>query len=128
MEYSFGIILLALLQYAFFTGRVGFNRSKFEIHAPKTVGNDVWERMFRVQQNTMEQLIIFIPGMLLFAHYVSTLWVLIPGALFLIGRQTYSHMYIKSSESRGLGMVLSFFSNIALVVGGLIGLGMAIMA
>ncbi len=128
MEYAILIILIALLQYIFFTGRVGFTRGKCGVHAPKTVGDETWERFFRVQQNTMEQLVIFIPGMVLFSVYVSQIWVLLPGILFVIGRQIYSHLYIKNPASRGPGMVLSFFSNIALVLGGLIGLGLSVVA
>ena len=128
MEYAIVIILIALLQFIFFTGRAGFRRVKYDVQAPKTVGNEIWERIFRVQQNTMEQLVIFIPGMVIFSMYVSHTWVLLPGILFVIGRQIYSHLYIKNPESRGLGMVLSFFSNAALVLGGLIGLGLSMAA
>ena len=128
MEYVIVVILIALLQYCWFVGKVGFNRGKYEVDAPKTVGNENWERLFRVQQNTMEQLILFVPGMLAFAWYVSPVWALLPGALFVIGRQVYSYLYTKDPASRGPGMVLSFFSNIALVVGALIGIGMRLVA
>ncbi len=125
MEYSHIIILVALLQYIMFTGQVGFSRVKYGVEAPKTVGNDIWERMFRVQQHTMEQLIIFIPGMILFSQYISALWVVVPGITFIIGRQVFWHLYVKNPASRGLGMILSFFSNIVLVIGSLIGIGLA---
>ncbi len=122
MEYTLIIICIALAQYIFFIGRVGFNRAKYEVEAPKTIGNDTWERMYRVQQNTLEQLILFIPGMVVFGLYVSQTWVLLPGVLYVAGRQLYSHLYIKNPASRGPGMILSFFSNIALVLGSLIAL------
>jgi len=122
MEYTLIIICIALAQYIFFIGRVGFNRAKYEVEAPKTIGNDTWERMYRVQQNTLEQLILFIPGMVVFGLYVSQTWVLLPGVLYVVGRQLYSHLYIKNPASRGPGMILSFFSNIALVLGSLIAL------
>jgi len=83
--------------------------------------------MFRVQQNTAEQLIIFIPGIIAFATYVSPVWVLLPGILFIIGRQLYSHLYQKNPSSRGPGFALSFFSNVALVVGTLIGIGLSLI-
>jgi glutathione S-transferase len=116
------LILVALLQYLFFAGRVGFNRVKYNVPAPKTVGNEIWERMYRVQMNTLEQLIVFIPALLAFGHFVSNAWALLPGGLFLLGRQLYSHLYIKNPESRGPGMIMSFLSNIVLVLGSFIGL------
>ena len=127
MEYTALVILVALLQFIYFTGRVGFLRGKYSVNAPKTVGNDDWEGLYRVQQNTMEQLVIFIPSMVTFNLYVSEQWVLLPGITFIVGRQVYSHLYIKDPASRGPGMILSFFSNIALVVGSLIGIGLKLM-
>ena len=120
MEYTIIVILLALLQYISFIFRVGFTRVKYGVHAPKTTGDETWERIYRVQLNTMEQLVLFIPGMLAFSTYVSAQWVLLPGVLFIVGRQIYAHLYVKNPESRGLGMILSLFSNIALVLGSLI--------
>ena len=127
MEYSIAIILIALLQFIFFTGRVGFSRGKYDIKAPKTTGNERWERIFRIQQNTMEQLLIFIPAMLIFSLYVSATWVLLPGILFIVGRHIYSRLYLESPENRGPGMVLSFFTNIALVISGLIGVSLKLI-
>lgn len=128
MEYSIAIILIALLQFIFFTGRAGFSRGKYDIKAPKTVGNERWERIFRIQQNTMEQLVIFIPSTLIFSIYVSATWVVLPGILFIVGRHIYSRLYLQSPENRGPGMVLSFFSNIALVIGGLIGVALKLLS
>lgn len=122
MENAILIIMIALLQYIIFTGQVGFTREKYGVSAPKTTGDETWERYFRVQQNTLEQLIIFIPAMLAFATYVSEMWVLIPGITFIVGRQLYAQLYVKNPASRAIGMILSFFSNIALVIGSLISL------
>jgi len=124
MNYVYFLILIALLQYMYFTAMVGKARGKYEVHAPKTTGHEIFERTFRVQQNTLEQLVVFIPGMLLFAHFVSPIWVLIPGSLFVIGRQLYSYQYVSDPGSRAPGVALSLFSNAALVVGALIGLVM----
>jgi len=122
MEYTILIIMIALAQFLYFTARVGLNRGKLGVNAPHTTGNDLWERMYRVQQNTLEQLIIFIPSMLVFSTYTSGRWVLIPGVLFLLGRQLYSHEYINDPASRTPGMALSLLCNIVLVGGALIGL------
>jgi len=122
MNYVYLVILLALVQFLYFTFRTGSNRAKFGVEAPKTVGNETWERIYRVQQNTMEQLVIFIPGMLLFAHLVSPKWVLLPGVLFLIGRQLYSYLYCNNPSKRLPGVALSLLSNVALVLGAIIGI------
>jgi glutathione S-transferase len=127
MEYGIALILIALLQFIFFTGRVGFSRGKYDIKAPKTVGNERWERIFRIQQNSMEQLVVFIPAVLIFSLYVSASWVLLPGILFIVGRHIYSRLYLESPENRGPGMILSFFSNIALVIAGLVGISIKLI-
>ena len=122
MKYSAVIILIALFQYLFFTVRVGLSRGKYGVDAPSTTGDETFERLFRVQQNTMEQLVIFIPAMIAFSMYLSARWVLLPGLLFVVGRQLYSMEYIKNPASRTPGMALSLLSNAALLLGALIGL------
>ena len=122
MEYTALIILLALLQYLLFTARVGLARGKFGVKAPATTGDPTWERIYRVQQNTMEQLVIFVPAAIAFSTYVSGRWVLLPGLLFLAGRQLYSWEYVKDPDSRTPGMAISLLSNAALVIGALVGL------
>lgn len=122
MEYASLIVLLALLQYIWFTVRVGASRGKYKVNAPACSGDETWERMFRVQQNTLEQLIILIPATFAFAYYTSPLWVLLPGAAFIIGRFLYSAEYIKNPNSRVLGMSLTLAANATLVIGALVGL------
>ena len=122
MENATIIVMLALAEYIFFTVRVGASRGKLEVHAPACKGNETFERMFRVQQNTLEQLIIFIPATFAFAFYVSPVWVLVPGAIFLIGRFVYSMAYINEPDSRAPGMVMTLFANAALVLATLINL------
>jgi len=122
MNYVYLLILLALVQYIYFTARVGSARVKFGIDAPRITGNDTFERTFRVQQNTLEQLVVFIPGMLLFAHFVSPLWAVLPGALYLVGRQVYARDYVADAKKRGTGATMSIVASVVLVLGALIGL------
>jgi uncharacterized membrane protein YecN with MAPEG domain len=121
MKFAAIVILVALLQYLYFTLRVGAGRAKYGVQAPDTSGNEAWERLFRVQQNTLEQLIVFIPALALFSMYLSDVWALAPGALFLLGRQLYAWEYVNDPSSRGPGMGLTFLANAGLIVGAAVG-------
>jgi uncharacterized membrane protein YecN with MAPEG domain len=127
MEYTALVLLAALGQYLYFTIRVGAGRPKYGIDAPRTSGNEAWERLFRVQQNTLEQLIVFIPALLLFGFYVSGRWVVVPGALYLIGRQLYAYEYVKNPQSRGPGMGLTLLASAILLIGAAVGVVMKLV-
>jgi len=127
MEYAVFIILLALAQFTYFSLRVGATRNRYGVNAPKTTGDETWERIYRVQQNTMEQLVLFVPAMLAFSFYVSARWALLPGLLFLVGRQLYSWEYISRPASRVPGMSLTLLANAVLLVGALVGVGMKLI-
>ena len=122
MEFSALVILAALAQYLFFSIRVGMARGKYGIEAPATRGDETWERLFRVQMNTLEQLIVFLPALVLFSVYVSDGWAVLPGLVYLAGRQLYSHEYVTNPKSRGPGMGMTFIANAALMVGALAGI------
>ena len=122
MDHATLIVLLALLQYVWFTARVGLARGKYNVNAPACDGDESWNRLFRVQQNTLEQLVVFIPATYAFAFYMSGLWVLIPGLAFLVGRFLYSLEYVKDPKTRTPGMVITMMANVVLVLGALYGL------
>ena len=122
MDHPTLIVLLALLQYVFFTGQVGLARGKYKVNAPACDGDENFARLFRVQQNTLEQLIIFIPASYAFAYYLSALWVLVPGMVFILGRFLYSMEYLKDPKTRTPGMALTLLANVVLVLGALFGL------
>ena len=122
MEYATLIVLLALVQYVWFSMRVGMAREKYNISAPSCAGDEAWERLFRVQQNTLEQLIVFVPACFAFAHFLSPLWALILGAVFIVGRFLYSAEYVKEPKTRVLGMVLTLLPNVVLILGALFGI------
>ena len=125
MEYSVVIVLIALIQFQFFGLRAGFSRPKYGVLPPKTTGNETWERIFRVHQNTMEQLVVFIPALLGFSYYVSHLWAMVLGVCFIIFRQIYSYTYIKNPPKRIFPP--SFAVNMILIFGTLIGLAIQII-
>jgi glutathione S-transferase len=124
MPYVDIVTALALLQFVWFGMQVGGARGKYGVKAPAVTGNEIFERHFRVQQNTLELLVMFIPGLYLFGHYFNPLWAAALGVVYLIGRQIYSMSYVKDPASRSAGYGLSFLPALILVVGGLIGAGM----
>ncbi len=125
MIYSTAVVLLALLQYLVFVMLTGAARGKFGVRAPACSGNEHFERYFRVQQNTQEQMIVFIPAIFLFSIHVSDTWAAVIGGVYLLGRSLYAYSYIKEPAKRGPGMLLTFFPNLILVVGSGIGLGLS---
>ena len=122
MEYTVLVIMVALLQYLFFTMQAGSARKMGGVKAPATTGDEVYERKFRIQCNTLEQLIIFIPAIYAFSNYVSPMWAQILGAVFIVGRFVYSAAYTSDPSKRGPGMLMTMLPNLVLVVGAIIGI------
>jgi uncharacterized membrane protein YecN with MAPEG domain len=112
---------LALVEYTVFVVLCGQARGRFGVAAPSTTGNVAFERRFRVQANTIEQLVIFLPSLLLFAVYVSEPIAAALGVVFIVGRGLYARGYIVDPASRGPGFLLTIASNLSLLVGGLVG-------
>jgi glutathione S-transferase len=115
------VLLLALLEYIFFAMRVGAARARYGVKAPATSGNADFERYFRIHQNTLESLIVFVPAIWLFGLYISPVWAAGIGVFFVIGRLLYYLGYAAAAQKRGIGFGISFLANVALLVGALVG-------
>jgi uncharacterized membrane protein YecN with MAPEG domain len=112
---------LALVEYSIFLLRAGQARGRYGVPAPATTGNQDFERHLRVQENTIEQLVIFLPSIFLFAHFVSEPLAAAIGVVFLVGRALYARAYVRDPAGRGPGFLLSFASNLVLLVGAIVG-------
>ncbi len=98
---------IALLVYYFTLLRAGMARGKFDIKAPSHDGPEEYVRHVRVHHNTLEHLILFLPGLWLFSFAVDPIWATIIGILWPIGRIRYALSYYKDAEKRGPGLYLS---------------------
>ncbi len=122
------ITLFSLLLFFAILIYVGYARTKYGVKAPATTGNDNFERIFRVQMNTMENLVLFLPALWLFSHYVSPLWAGLVGVVWLVGRVDYALSYARSAAARSRGYALSALAFLVLAVGAVIGVVLRIMA
>ena len=127
MELVYGTILLALLEYIVMAGLVGRARAKYGVSAPATTGHPDFERVNRVHVNTLENLIIFVPAVWIFATYVSTWWAAILGGLFVVARAAYAIGYLQAAEKRAIGAGVTGLVNVVLVAGGLVGVALALL-
>ncbi len=123
MELVLVVLLAALIEYMVFAGLVGRARAQYGVRAPATTGNPAFERVYRVHQNTLEALIVFVPALFIFACYLSFTWAAGLGVAFIVARAIYAFSYIQAAEKRGIGAGLTGVVNMVLVLGGLWGLG-----
>ncbi|HVN43713.1 MAG TPA: MAPEG family protein [Steroidobacteraceae bacterium] len=128
MAYVQLVMLLAVLEFLLFGYAVGSARTRYKVAAPAMTGHPVFECYVRVQMNTLEQLIVFLPSILLFARYINAWAAAALGALFILGRALYFRGYVQAPESRHAGFVLSAIPTVTLLIGALIGVIRAILA
>lgn len=121
MELVTIVIALALAQYIAFGMLVGRARVKYGVRAPATSGHELFDRWFRVHQNTLELLVVFVPSVWLFAMYVSPAWAAGLGAVYLVGRVVYLVSYVRAPARRGAGFGLSALPIMVCTLGALVG-------
>lgn len=110
------IAVLALLQFIYFGILVGKARGKYNVDAPAVTGHPEFERYYRVQMNTLEMLVFFLPTLFLFAEYVSPVIGAILGVVYLIGRVIYQRSYVKDPKTRSLGFGLTILPTLAMAL------------
>jgi uncharacterized membrane protein YecN with MAPEG domain len=120
------ITCLALLLYIGLSFYVGRMRVRHGVKAPATTGHPEFERAFRVQQNTLEQIVYFLPALWLFALTVSADWAAALGAFWLVGRVIYARGYLAEPTTRGLGFLIGMAASSIMLIGALIAIMLAL--
>lgn len=115
------VTFAVLVQYMMFAYHVSAARLKHGVAAPATSGHPEFDRVFRVHQNTLEQLIIYIPALWMFAIYVHPLAGAAIGLLFPIGREIYRRSYVAEPSRRAAGATIGGASSVILLIGAAIG-------
>jgi glutathione S-transferase len=126
MQYVELVAILAVVQYLAFGVLTGQARRVSGLKAPTMTGHDGFERMYRVQTNTLETLIAFLPSLFLAARYWPAYMVAGLGVVYLIGRVIYWRAYVGDPSTRSLGFMLSMIPTLTLCVLSLVGIVMAL--
>ena len=117
MAWVYLVLSLAVIFYLATAFFVGHMRHKHNILAPACSGHPEFERAFRVQQNTLEQLVAFLPMDYFFAQLVSPIWAALLGAVWIAGRLLYMQGYMKDAAKRGPGAIMTMLTTALLTLG-----------
>ena len=121
------VTVSALILYFVVTINVGRARFKHKVSPPQMTGNPDFERVLRVQQNTLEQMILFLPSLWLFSQFISPIWGAALGAVWIIGRILFAWGYYQAAEKRAAGFGISTLATLALLGGSLTGIIMSLL-
>jgi uncharacterized MAPEG superfamily protein len=116
------VAIAALLQFLFFGIQVGMARGRYGVHAPAVTGHEGFERIYRVQMNTLEQLVMFLPALYLAARHWSPSVVAAVGVVYLVGRFIYWRSYVADPKGRSLGFALTAFPTLGLLIAAGVGI------
>ncbi len=122
------VTVAALLLYFYMGMRIATARGKHNITAPATTGHPDFERVFRVQMNTLEWLPIFLPALWIAAGYWDPRIVAAVGVVWIIGRFMYMEGYIAEAGKRSMGFMVQGLATLALLIASIVGAVMALIA
>jgi glutathione S-transferase len=117
------IVLLTVILNFWTAFMVGRSRGKTGVKAPAVTGHPDFERAFRVQMNTLEQTVMFLPVLYLCATYFRLDVAAVLGIVWLLGRIMFALAYYQDSTKRGPG----FLVGIAAFGGLLLGAGVGVV-
>ncbi|QPF84673.1 MAPEG family protein [Bradyrhizobium genosp. L] len=113
------ITCLAIAFYLFTSIEVSRARARYGVKLPAITGNADFERVYRIQMNTLEWMPIFLPPLWLFAIYISDVGAAALGAIWIIGRILYFLGYREAVAKRSRGFAIQAMACIVLWIGAL---------
>jgi glutathione S-transferase len=113
------VTCLAIAFYFYTSLLVSKARVKFDVKLPAISGNPDFERVFRVQMNTLEWMPVFLPSLWLFAIYISDPIAAALGLVWIVGRVLYMLGYSRAAGKRGPGFAVQALATVALWAGSL---------
>lgn len=119
-------LLIALLLFILALN-VGRARGLYGVKAPAVSGHELFERAFRVHMNTLENAVILLPALWLYASYIGDLGAGVMGAVWIAARIVYAIAYQRNPEKRSAGFGIAFLAFAGLWVGALWGVVKVLM-
>ncbi|MGB5324668.1 MAG: MAPEG family protein [Pseudomonadales bacterium] len=121
MEQVALVTLLMGIQCIYFSMQVGKARGTYNIQAPATTGHEMFERVNRVHQNTLEMMMVALPAMWVSGYYLNWSFAALLGVVFIVGRFVYAAGYLRAPDKRGKGTIIGFLATVVMIIGGLWG-------
>jgi glutathione S-transferase len=115
------VTLLAVALYFFFATQVAVAHGKFGVRLPQTYGEPNFERMYRIQMNTLEWMPTFLAPLWLCAIYFNDMAAATVGLLWIAGRVVYFLGYKRAVEGRLPGFFIQSGACMLLYLGAAIG-------
>ena len=106
---------------------VGRARGKYGIKAPAVSGHPQFERAYRVQMNTLEASVMFLPTLWLATQFGFGGWAGIAGLVWIAGRIWYALAYLRDPAKRGPGYGVGMLAWFALLLMAAFGVGRAML-
>lgn len=126
-HYTAIVTILAVMFYFFIATRVSAARAKFGVKLPAITGQPDFDRIYRVQLNTLEWMPIFLPLLWLSAIYFSDAASAAVGLLWIVGRILYFRGYSQAVEKRLPGFAIQAIACVLLFIGAVTGLVMEML-
>ena len=111
-----GAALIIYIAVFMIAGRA---RTTYGVAAPAVHGHIEFEKRHRVQMNTLEQLVLFLPALWLAAPVLGDRNTALIGAVWSLGRIVYAAAYVRDPKTRSLGFGLTLVPSLILLVAAL---------
>jgi glutathione S-transferase len=123
---AFVTLLICLLMFAT-SLNVGRSRVRYGIKAPAVTGHEMFERAYRIQMNTLENAVLVLPGLWLYASFIGDRGAAAMGTAWLIARIWYAFAYQSDPKKRGPAFGLSIVAFAGLTGGAVWGVAKVLM-
>ncbi len=114
-------LIAALIVYFGLGVVVGGARAKYGVPAPQPSGHPEFDKRNRVHINTLEQLALLVPAVIVAAPVIGDLVTAGLTAVWSLGRILYARAYYADPAKRGPGFGLTFFPTLIMLGAGIWG-------